>query len=229
MIELASRLGGPGQLVLIGGGEFSFGETTQADVLWTGAAMAGSVGFLPTASGSTDYGEHFAVYLGEGCDREVRMIPVYRKRDARRQKNVERISDAAAVYIGGGGRGDQHGHDRPQDDRGRESRKRGRGHGRGPWAAGRAPVRRGRPEHARIIEDGRSWRQKSGRRRQRRFEIRPAIDHVDKAESLTGDDVVQFIERIVVALIVRHEHRSGTIPSEPHGKPMAARERLDRK
>ena len=102
MIELASRLAGPGQLALIGGGEFSFGETTLADALWTGAAMAGGVGFLPTASGSSDYGEHFAAYLSEGCDREVATIPIYRKRDARRQKNVERIGDAAAVYIGGG-------------------------------------------------------------------------------------------------------------------------------
>ena len=102
VIALSRQLAGTGRLALIGGGEFSFGETADADRLWTGLADAGRVGFLPTASGSADYGQHFASYLGEGCDREVETIPVYRPRDARRQRNVDRIAACAAVYIGGG-------------------------------------------------------------------------------------------------------------------------------
>jgi cyanophycinase-like exopeptidase len=102
MFGLASRLQGSGTLVLIGGGEFSFGETAQADAVWTSRAPDGRVGFVPTASGSSDYGKHFAVYLDEACDRAVDTVPVYRARDARRQKNVERIMDSAVVYVGGG-------------------------------------------------------------------------------------------------------------------------------
>jgi cyanophycinase-like exopeptidase len=89
-------------LALIGGGEFSFGETVGADLLWTGVTPPGPVGFLPTASGSSDYGAHFANYLQEGRGREVVTIPVYRARDARREKNLARLSECSAIYIGGG-------------------------------------------------------------------------------------------------------------------------------
>jgi len=96
------RLGSQGCLTLIGGGEFSFGETLVADRAWLEESAPGPIGFLPTASGSTDYGAHFEQYLGETFDREVRTIPIYRSRDARRSKNLQRIEDCAAVYMGGG-------------------------------------------------------------------------------------------------------------------------------
>ena len=79
------RPAGGGWLVLVGGGEFSFGETLDADAAWlevsgaggggrragggttgggtTGEAAGGHVGFIPAASGSVDYGHHFADYL----------------------------------------------------------------------------------------------------------------------------------------------------------------------
>lgn len=96
------RLLGGGWLVLVGGGEFSFGETAEIDQAWLQLAGEGTVGFLPTASGSADYFHHFAEYLDEKYDRTVELIPVYRGRDARRQKNAERIDECAAIYIGGG-------------------------------------------------------------------------------------------------------------------------------
>jgi cyanophycinase-like exopeptidase len=102
VIELAERLEGKGCLALIGGGEFSFGETAEADLLWTGRTPEGSVGFLPTASGSADYGKHLATYLEEGCEREVETIPIYRSRDARREKNLARLGRCSGIYIGGG-------------------------------------------------------------------------------------------------------------------------------
>lgn len=101
MIALERR-DGRGCLVLIGGGEFSFGETLEADRSWLARTAPGPIGFLPTASGSSDYAQHFATYLQESFGREVYTIPIYRSRDARRGKNVERIRAAAAVYIGGG-------------------------------------------------------------------------------------------------------------------------------
>ena len=96
------RIPGAGWLVLIGGGEFSFGETAEVDQAWLQKIGEGPVGFLPTASGSTDYFHHFAEYLDEKFSRKVELIPVYRGRDARRQKNVERVDECAAIYIGGG-------------------------------------------------------------------------------------------------------------------------------
>lgn len=96
------RIAGKGWLVLVGGGEFSFGETLEADRAWVERAPEGPVGFLPTASGSTDYGEHFAAYLSESFGRQVETVPVYRPRDARRGKNLERIGRCAAAYLGGG-------------------------------------------------------------------------------------------------------------------------------
>jgi len=96
------RLPGQGWLALIGGGEFSFGETLEADDAWLQKAGPGPVGFLPTASGSADYFHHFAEYLDEKFDREVELIPVYRGRDAKRQKNVLRVDECSAIYVGGG-------------------------------------------------------------------------------------------------------------------------------
>ncbi len=96
------RLAGSGWLVLIGGGEFTFGETVAADRAWMLKAADGSVAFLPTASGSTDYGELFEAYVKEGFDRPVDVVPIYRRRDARRARNLDRLGAATAVYIGGG-------------------------------------------------------------------------------------------------------------------------------
>lgn len=101
-----SRRPGRGWLTLIGGGEFSFEETEAADAAWLSKAFAseaaGTVGFIPAASGSTDYGNHFAIYLDEYFERQVETIPVYRARDARRGKNAERIAAASHLYLGGG-------------------------------------------------------------------------------------------------------------------------------
>ncbi len=96
------RRAGTGWLTLLGGGEFSFGETLEADRAWTAKAPEGVVGFLPAASGSTDYGRHFTAYMAESFERRVEVVPVYRARDARRRRNLERIEGAAAVYLGGG-------------------------------------------------------------------------------------------------------------------------------
>ena len=96
------RIPGDGWLVLLGGGEFSFGETLVADRAWVERAPEGPIGFLPTASGSDDYGRHFAVYLAESFDRQVETVPIYRSRDARREKNLARIDRCATLYLGGG-------------------------------------------------------------------------------------------------------------------------------
>jgi cyanophycinase-like exopeptidase len=96
------RLSGAGWLALLGGGEFSFGETYDADRVWLAHTAPGPVGFIPAASGSEDYGFHLADYLDEEFEREVVTIPVYRGRDGRRGKNAERIAEVAAVYLGGG-------------------------------------------------------------------------------------------------------------------------------
>jgi cyanophycinase-like exopeptidase len=97
------RIAGAGWLVLLGGGEFSFGETEEVDRAWLAKLPAeGKIGFLPTASGSSDYGLHFAAYADQVLGREVETIPVYRGRDAIRGKNAERVKAVAAVYLGGG-------------------------------------------------------------------------------------------------------------------------------
>lgn len=97
-----ARPPGDGWLALLGGGELTFGETLDADLAWLERTPAGTVGFVPTASGSVDYGQQFATYLEEEHEREAEIIPIYRPRDARRGKNAERVRDAAAVYLGGG-------------------------------------------------------------------------------------------------------------------------------
>jgi len=96
------RIPGTGWLALLGGGEFSFGETEDADRAWIEKAPAGPIGFIPAAAGSNDYPRHFAEYMKEDFDREVEIIPIYRSRDGRRGRNSERIRDVAAVYLGGG-------------------------------------------------------------------------------------------------------------------------------
>jgi len=99
------RLPGKGWLALVGGGEFTFEETLDADSAWIEkipAEAEGPIGFIPAASGSTDYGQHFADYMAEVFDREAVTLPVFRARDARRGKNLERIEECAAVYLGGG-------------------------------------------------------------------------------------------------------------------------------
>ena len=60
------------------------------------------VHFLPTASGSTEYGEFFTAYLKAGFDRPVDVVPIYRRRDARRARNLDRLDAASAIYLGGG-------------------------------------------------------------------------------------------------------------------------------
>jgi cyanophycinase-like exopeptidase len=93
---------GEGWLALIGGGEFTFGETLDADRGWLAKLPPGDLGFLPAASGSTEYCDHFATYAAAELGRKVAVIPIYRRRDARRAKNVERIAVVSGVYLGGG-------------------------------------------------------------------------------------------------------------------------------
>ncbi len=98
----ATALTGGGWLALLGGGEFSFGETLLADHAWVEKAPPGPIGFLPAASGSQEYGEHFATYMAEAFGRQVETLPIYRTKDAQRIRNSERIAECAAVYVGGG-------------------------------------------------------------------------------------------------------------------------------
>lgn len=102
MADNVTRMPSRGWLALLGGGEFSFGETEEADRAWIAKAPPGPVGFIPAASGSNDYPRHFAEYMEEAFGREVEIIPIYRSRDGRRGRNSERIRDVAAVYLGGG-------------------------------------------------------------------------------------------------------------------------------
>ena len=92
-------------LVLIGGGEFSFGETREIDELLVARMPSDkrNVAFLPTASGSAEYAGHFGAYL-RGIDPSVNVVnvPIYRGRDNRRQKNIDAILHAGMVYLGGG-------------------------------------------------------------------------------------------------------------------------------
>jgi cyanophycinase-like exopeptidase len=61
------------------------------------------VAFLPTASGSAEYATHLGTYL-RGLDPSVEVVnvPVYRGRDARRQKNLDALLGAGMIYLGGG-------------------------------------------------------------------------------------------------------------------------------
>ena len=92
-------------LVLIGGGEFSFGETRAIDEFLIAQMPPDrrTIAFLPTASGSPEYATHIGKYF-RGIDPGVETInvPIYRGRDVRRQKNLNTILSAGMVYLGGG-------------------------------------------------------------------------------------------------------------------------------
>jgi cyanophycinase-like exopeptidase len=93
------------QLVLIGGGEFSFGETRDIDEYIVSKIPAGNrtIAFLPTASGSAEYAQHLGNYFKTiDPSLETTNVPIYRGRDSRRQKNVDLIRFAGLIYIGGG-------------------------------------------------------------------------------------------------------------------------------
>jgi cyanophycinase-like exopeptidase len=92
-------------LVLIGGGEFSFGDTREIDrhLLSRMPADRRTIAFLPTASGSPEYAGHFGNYLRElDSTVEVINVPIYRGRDSRRPKNLAAIAGAGMIYLGGG-------------------------------------------------------------------------------------------------------------------------------
>jgi peptidase E len=92
-------------LVLIGGGEFSFGETREIDELLLRSMPQDrrTVAFLPTASGSAEYAGHLGKYFHElDPSVETLNVPVYRGRDARRGRNLNAILSAGMVYLGGG-------------------------------------------------------------------------------------------------------------------------------
>ncbi len=101
-IDLATDLS---LLVLIGGGEFSFGETREIDefLLRSMPADRRTIAFVPTASGSAEYAEHLGKYF-HGLDPTVSTvnIPIYRGRDARRGKNLNTLLSAGLIYLGGG-------------------------------------------------------------------------------------------------------------------------------
>ncbi len=92
-------------LVLIGGGEFSFGETREIDELLLSRVFEErrSIAFLPTASGSAEYAAHFGAYVKTiDPSFELVNVPIYRGRDVRRQKSLNTITTAGLVYLGGG-------------------------------------------------------------------------------------------------------------------------------
>lgn len=92
-------------LALIGGGEFSFGETREIDELLVARMPSDrrTIAFLPTASGSAEYAQHLGDYFRK-IDPSVSVVnvPVYRGRDSRRQKSLNAILAAGMVYLGGG-------------------------------------------------------------------------------------------------------------------------------
>ncbi len=92
-------------LVLIGGGEFSFGETREIDeyLLRSMPADRRTIAFLPTASGSPEYATHLGKYFKQmDPTTETVNVPIYRGRDSRRQKNLNFLLAAGMIYIGGG-------------------------------------------------------------------------------------------------------------------------------
>jgi cyanophycinase-like exopeptidase len=92
-------------LALIGGGEFSFGETREIDELLLARMPRDrrTIAFLPTASGSAEYAVHLGEYFRKlDPSVEVINVPIYRGRDSRRQKSLNAILSAGMVYLGGG-------------------------------------------------------------------------------------------------------------------------------
>jgi cyanophycinase-like exopeptidase len=106
MPELRVKLATPVTLLaLIGGGEFSFGETREIDEALLRAMPADrrSIAFLPTASGSAEYATHLGGYFKSlDPSTETINVPIYRGRDARRVKNLNHILSAGLIYLGGG-------------------------------------------------------------------------------------------------------------------------------
>lgn len=106
MTKLRVELAVPVQeLVLIGGGEFSFGETREIDeyLLAKIHPERRRIAFLPTASGSAEYAGHIGKYFREIDPRvETINVPLYRGRDNRRLKILNMILGAGLIYIGGG-------------------------------------------------------------------------------------------------------------------------------
>lgn len=99
------RIPGPGWIVLIGGGEFSFGETREIDEFLLSKLPTANrrIAFLPTASGSNEYAIHLGKYLQSiVADVELINVPIYRVRDARRLKNLNLIRQSGLIYLGGG-------------------------------------------------------------------------------------------------------------------------------
>ena len=95
--------GSSGWLLLIGSGEFSFGQTEEIDRFFLSKLTKKSIAFLPTASGSQEYGRHLGNYFRQ-LDPEVETInvPIYRGRDVRRGKNLDALREAGGIYLGGG-------------------------------------------------------------------------------------------------------------------------------
>jgi cyanophycinase-like exopeptidase len=92
-------------LVLIGGGEFSFGQTREIDEYLIRAMPSDrrTVAFIPAASGSAEYATHLGAYLKQiDASIETINVPIYRPRDARRQKNLNYLLGAGMIYVGGG-------------------------------------------------------------------------------------------------------------------------------
>jgi len=92
-------------LVLIGGGEFSFGETREIDEFLVHQMPADrrNIAFLPTASGSAEYAIHLGKYFKQiDGSLETINVPIYRGRDNRRHKNLNHILSAGMIYLGGG-------------------------------------------------------------------------------------------------------------------------------
>jgi len=91
--------------VLIGGGEFSFGETREIDdfLIRNLPPDRKIIAFLPTASGSAEYATHLGNYFKQ-IDSTIEMVnvPIYRGRDSRRGKNLNQLRSAGMIYIGGG-------------------------------------------------------------------------------------------------------------------------------
>lgn len=89
----------------MGGGEFSFGETREFDEFLLGKLPPDNrtIAFVPVASGSNEYAVHLGAWLRTiDPSVEVANVPIYRPRDARRLKNLERLESAGLVYLGAG-------------------------------------------------------------------------------------------------------------------------------
>ena len=91
------------QLVLIGGGEFSFGDTREIDEFLVRHLERKTIAFLPTASGSAEYATHLGNYFKQ-IDPEIITVnvPIYRGRDVRRARSLAQLRFTGMIYIGGG-------------------------------------------------------------------------------------------------------------------------------